>query len=233
VIDIFKLYLDPGHGGKDPGALANGLMEKHVVLKLGKRIRDILANEYEGVAVKMSRSDDTFPSLSSRTDEANSWGANIFLSLHVNAGGGEGFESFSHTNALQKTIDIQDAIHIEIMKQIRGDRIVDRGQKRKNYHVLRETKMSSVLTENLFIDSKTDADKLKRETFLEALARGHVNGLEKAFDLKKKEIQADESKMSPGSLYRVQVGAFSEKLNAENLASELKKKGYSTHIVQE
>lgn len=233
MIDIFKLYLDPGHGGKDPGALANGLMEKHVVLKLGKRIRDILANEYEGVAVKMSRSDDSFPSLSDRTDEANSWGADLFLSLHINAGGGTGFESFIYTNAGQKTFEAQVAIHDAIMKEIRGLGGLDRGRKRKNYHVLRETRMSSVLTENLFIDTKADADRLKRDNFMEALARGHVNGLEVAFNLKKKVIQANEPKTSTGSLYRVQVGAFSEQSNAEKLASELEGKGYSTHIVQE
>ena len=233
MIDIFKLYLDPGHGGKDPGAVANGLMEKHIVLKLAKRIRDILANEYEGVAVKMSRSDDSFPSLSSRTNEANSWGANLFLSLHINAGGGTGFESFIYTNAGARTSQAQVAIHDEIRKQIRDQGVTDSGRKEKNYHVLRETNMSSVLTDNLFIDTKADAARLKQETFLEALARGHVNGLEKAFNLKQKEIQAEKSKTSTGGLYRVQVGAFSEKTNAENLARELEGKGYSTHIVQE
>jgi N-acetylmuramoyl-L-alanine amidase len=233
VIDIFKLYLDPGHGGKDPGAVANGLQEKDIVLTLAKRIRDILAAEYEGVAVKMSRSDDSFPSLNNRTDEANSWGAQLFLSLHINAGGGTGFESYIYTTAGQKTVDIQNAIHGAIMKEIEGLGVQDRGRKEKNYHVLRETRMSSVLTENLFIDTKSDADKLKDSNFLERIARGHTNGLEKAFNLKRIEIHSDKPKSSPGGLYRVQVGAFSEKTNAENLAHELETKGYSTHIVQE
>ena len=50
---MFKLYLDPGHGGSDPGAIANGLKEKDLTLSISKRIRDIMANEYIDVAVKM------------------------------------------------------------------------------------------------------------------------------------------------------------------------------------
>lgn len=181
----------------------------------------------------MSRSDDSFPSLSARTDEANSWGADLFLSLHINAGGGTGFESYIHTNTGGKTFEIQVAIHDEILEQIRGVGAQDRGRKRKSYHVLRETRMSSVLTENLFIDTKSDADKLKDSDFLERLARGHTNGLEKAFDLKRKTIQASEPKSSQGSFYRVQVGAFSERSNAESLAKDLKEKGYTPYIIQE
>ena len=190
MIIIFKLFIDPGHGGKDPGAVANGLQEKDIVLKLAKRIREILANEYENVAVKMSRSDDSFPSLNARTSQANSWGADFFLSLHINAGGGIGFESYIYVKTSGKTADAQTAIHNEIMKQIGGQGVQDRGRKQKNYHVLRETRMSSILTENLFIDSNSDADKLKNADFLERIARGHTNGLEKAFNLKRKENQA-------------------------------------------
>lgn len=227
------MFIDPGHGGKDPGAVANGLQEKDIVLSLAKRIREILANEYENVAVKMSRTDDSFPSLNARTSNANSWGADFFLSLHINAGGGTGFESYIYVKTSGKTADAQTAIHDAIMKEIGGRGVQDRGRKQKNYHVLRETKMSSILTENLFIDSNGDADKLKNADFLERVARGHTNGLEKAFDLKRIAKQADEPESSPETLFRVQLGAFSKKSNAEILVDELKGKGYSPYIVQE
>lgn len=62
----------------------------------------------------------------------------------------------------------------------------DRGIKTNNFHVLRETNMPAVLTENGFIDRAEDAQKLSNPTFREQLARGHVNGLVKAFGLQRK-----------------------------------------------
>lgn len=91
---MFKLFLDPGHGGSDPGAVGNGIQEKDITLKIATKIRDFLLNEYSDVSILMSRTGDTYPTLSDRTNAANSWGANYFLSIHINAGGGTGFESF-------------------------------------------------------------------------------------------------------------------------------------------
>jgi len=90
---LFKLFLDPGHGGKDPGAEGNGLEEKDITLEIAKQIQDILTNHYQNVSVKMSRTTDKFVSLEERTDAANSWGATFFLSIHINSGNGTGFEA--------------------------------------------------------------------------------------------------------------------------------------------
>jgi N-acetylmuramoyl-L-alanine amidase len=224
---MIKIYIDPGHGGKDPGAVGNGIQEKDIALTLGKKIRDILAAEYDDLAIKMSRTGDTFPTLSDRTNDANSWGANYFLSIHCNAGGGDGFESYIYPKSDSKTKEAQKNIHSEIMKEITGTD--DRGMKEKDLHVLRESNMSALLTENLFIDTSGDAAKLKDASFLDKLARGHVDGLEKALNLKRKTSGAQ----SPGgALFKVQVGAFSDRKNAESLAAELKTKGYPTIIVE-
>jgi len=87
-----KVFLDPGHGGSDPGAVANGLKEKNLTLAIAKECASVL--KASGVTVKMSRTGDTYPSLSARCQAANSWGADLFVSIHINAGGGTGFESF-------------------------------------------------------------------------------------------------------------------------------------------
>src|SRR5699024_296080 len=73
-----KLYLDPGHGGTDPGAQGNGIKEKDITLDIAKRIRAILTDEYDGIEVRMSRTDDSTKSLAERTNEANSWKADYF-----------------------------------------------------------------------------------------------------------------------------------------------------------
>lgn len=224
---MIKIYIDPGHGGTDPGAAANGIQEKNITLTLAKRIRDILSTEYDETAVKMSRSDDSTVSLKQRTDEANAWGANYFLSIHVNAGGGDGFESYIYTTTDSQTQAIQKDIHSSVMDQIPESD--DRGMRKENFHVLRESHMPAILTENLFIDNSGDAAKLKDSEFLWKLAHGHVNGLEKGLGLKRKAIAPGTS---GGALYKVQVGAFSDKANADKLAAELASKGYPVAVVK-
>lgn len=177
---MFKLFLDPGHGDSDSGAVGNGLLEKDLTLSIALKIREILANEYNDVVVKMSRTGDTFPSLNQRTNDANNWGATFFLSIHINSGGGTGFETFTYPGV---TKIYQNAIHDEIMKIVG---LTDRGKKQQDLHVLRESNMSAVLTENGFIDSTNDSAKMKDSNWINAVARAHVVGLEKAFNLQRK-----------------------------------------------
>ncbi|MED3783451.1 N-acetylmuramoyl-L-alanine amidase [Geobacillus stearothermophilus] len=229
---MVKIMLDAGHGGKDSGAVGNGLREKDLTLNIVKKIGNLL-NDYEGVEVHYTRTDDRFLELSERAAIANKLKADYFISVHINAGGGTGFESYIFNNTKDaKTIAYQNVIHAEIMKGIGN--VTDRGKKRANYAVLRETHMPAILTENLFIDNANDAAKLKSEQFLLQVAHGHVIGLEKAFGLKKKAKPQPQpkpqQKVSDKKLYRVQVGAFADRENAERLAEELKKKGYPVYI---
>lgn len=181
---MVKFYLDPGHGGSDPGAVGNGLLEKVLTLKIAKRVETLLT-AYQEVQTKMSRTGDTYPSLSDRTNEANSWGADYFMSFHINAGGGTGYEDFVFTGS-SKSIAYQNIIHAEIIKNI--GTMKNRGKKQANYQVLRNTKMPSILTECGFIDSASDVALLKQDEFINGLAQGHVDGLVKAFGLIKKEV---------------------------------------------
>src|SRR5690625_4127057 len=89
-----KIFIDPGHGGADPGATANGLREKNLCLSLALKLRDILNQEYAGHTLRLSREADTTVTLKQRTNMANSWGADYFVSIHINAGGGTGSESY-------------------------------------------------------------------------------------------------------------------------------------------
>lgn len=225
---MVRIVLDAGHGGKDSGAVGNGLREKDLTLDIVKKIGNLLA-EYEGVEVHYTRTDDRFLELSERAEIANKLKADYFISVHINAGGGTGFESYIYNgNVSQAAIAYQNVIHQEIMKAIGNVR--DRGKKRANYAVLRETHMPAILTENLFIDNANDAAKLKSEQFLLQVAHGHVQGIVKAFGLKKKATPQPQQKSSDGKMYRVQVGAFADRKNAERLAAELKKKGYPVFI---
>ena len=84
VEQIKKIIIDPGHGGKDPGAIGKtGLMEKDVNLDIAKRIRKLLMQQ--GMEVIMTRETDEFVSLAERSHIANSKDADIFISIHANA----------------------------------------------------------------------------------------------------------------------------------------------------
>lgn len=189
IIMTVKLYIDVGHGGTDPGAIGNGLKEKDLTLKIGFKIREML-KQYEGISVVMSRIGDATKSLATRTREANSIGADYFLSIHINSAtktSAHGWESFIFNDGHQvKSSAFQNVLHTEVMKIIAPEGVHDRGKKQANFHVLRETKMPAVLTENLFIVNPDEARKLKSDEFLNKLAQGHVNGLVKFLGLKKK-----------------------------------------------
>lgn len=189
-----KIFIDPGHGGTDPGAVGNGLQEKNLTLSIATQIRDMLVSEYENVEVRMSRTGDTTLSLTERTNMANSWGADYFLSVHINAGGGTGFESFIHTTKSSGSVKAQNVIHPAIMQQLG---VTDRGKKNANFAVLRTSKMPSILTEVLFVDNANDAAKLKDPAFLTRAARGHVDGLAQAFGLKRKGKASEPSTSKP------------------------------------
>lgn len=178
-----KVYLDPGHGGSDPGATGNGLQEKDVTLDIALRIRDILQANWN-VDIRMSRTTDATVSLSARTNEANSWGADLFVSVHINAGGGTGYEDFRHPDAPSSTAAIHEIMHRNVLAGMNSvASITDRGRKTANFHVLRETTMSAILTENLFIDTASDAALLADSSFKNAAAEGHANGIAESLGL--------------------------------------------------
>lgn len=172
---MYKVWIDAGHGGKDPGAVANGIHEKDIALKISLGIKERLEEGYEDVQVLLSRSTDVFLELKDRTNKANAAGADILVSIHCNAGGGQGgFESFRYTSASQKSIKLQDELHKAIVTELGG---IDRGQKAQNLHMVRESKMPAVLTENLFVDVIADADRLNQARVIDAIIDGHVQGI--------------------------------------------------------
>ncbi|MEK4189966.1 N-acetylmuramoyl-L-alanine amidase [Paenibacillus sp. FSL L8-0494] len=185
-----KVWIDAGHGGKDPGAVANGLKEKDIVLSVALEIKKRLEANYDGVQVLLSRSTDVFLELAERTSLANKAGADILVSMHCNAGGGSGgFETFRYTKASAASAALQNVLHKEIMDTLNrvAVGVINRGQKADNLHMVRESKMPAVLTENLFLDVATDAAKLKKDAVIQAIVDGHVTGIAQYVSLKKKE----------------------------------------------
>jgi N-acetylmuramoyl-L-alanine amidase len=232
---MVKIYLDPGHGGKDPGAIGNGLQEKDVVLDISKRIQQKL-QAYKNVDILLSRIDDTFLSLDKRTDKANAWGADCFLSIHLNSAtdkSARGFETYVYNGPIgASTQAFQNVIHEEIIKKIGKTISSDRGKKKANFAVLRESHMKACLVENLFVSNISDATLLKQDSFLDMLSQGYVNGLEKFFGLERtiRPPTEENTPVTGDALYQVIAGTYANYDNAEEQVKRLIADGYNAYV---
>ena len=181
-----RIMLDAGHGGKDPGASGNGLVEAI----LTGQITDVIERQLSGYDVEVLKT--SRGTLSERTREANDANVNCFLSIHVNASpGGTGYESHVHPTAPQGEKNIAKAIHTTIAAFYAQKGFPDRGLKESNFAVLRETKMPAVLLENLFIDNQVDAEFLKNN--LPAIGNEIAYAIVVALDLKPKPVDKCET----------------------------------------
>lgn len=192
-----KIYIDAGHGGQDSGAVGNGLREKDIALSIANEMSRILLNEYVGVQTKLTRTTDVFLGLGQRANNANVWGADAFVSIHCNSGGGWGFETFRMQGINDpKLVGFQNAVHNRLLGFYKNHGTRDRGKKTANFAVLRQSNMIAVLTENLFMDN-VEITKFNDRGFLNSVARAHVEGVASYFGLKRKGGGNDGTTIAP------------------------------------
>lgn len=169
---MLKIWIDAGHGGAQPGAVALGKKEKDLTLQ----IATLLGTELTrcGFSVAQTRATDVDVLLDTRGPKANAWGADYFVSVHLNAGGGRGAETWcSITGGKSKAL--AECIQAEMV----GLGYVDRGVKtrkgddgRDYLAVIRESNMPAVLAEVGFIDSQEDMIRFDAAKAAQAIARG-------------------------------------------------------------
>ena len=219
------IAIDAGHGGKDPGAAANGILEKDLTLELAFKTGTYLRTNYD-CDVMYTRNKDVFLELSERATIANRAKADLFCSFHINSfnSSSHGFETYRYPGTTGRTIELQKAVHEEVMDVLQSYNITDRGMKQKNLAVVRETRMPAVLTETLFISNPDEAKLLQSESFLNQVAEAHARGLAKAAGLKKKS----NNKQTEQTYYLV-TGTFKNKEEAEKQAQMLRET-YGWHI---
>lgn len=159
---MVRIAIDPGHGGRDPGAVANGLREADVALDVALAAA---LREKHGAEVLLTREADAYVPLRERVRRANAWGADLFVSVHANAGGGAGFESYRCPGAPERTRLLHAAVHRELAAFFARHGRPDRGAKLRRFYVLRATRMPAVLLECLFLDDPDDAALLAQADF--------------------------------------------------------------------
>lgn len=145
-----KVFLSAGHGGSDPGAVANGLQEKTINLNTLIACQTELARH--GVTVVCSRTTDTNDPVAEEVKEANASGADIAVSFHANAGGGDGFEAYYYSSDPKgKKLASLCEKHIKALGQN------SRGLKSGDHlYFIKNTKMTAVLVESFFLDNVND-----------------------------------------------------------------------------
>lgn len=210
-----KVFLSAGHGGADPGAVANGLYEK--VINLNTLLACKSELERHGVTVVCSRTKDESDPVTQEVKEANASGADIALSFHINAGGGDGFEAYYYSDSKEgkKLAGLCEKFIKNLGQNSRG---LKNGNK---LHFVKGTSMPAVLVESFFIDNakdKTFGDTLVEQT---ALGEAYAKAILEYFDLTYKNKKT----------YRVQVGAFNNKANAEATKKKLESAGFEAIIV--
>lgn len=186
------ICIDPGHGGTDQGSAGNDLQEKNLTLEISLLVAKVLKT-LPNITVLMTRAEDKYIGLTSeRIPEAD-----ISVSIHVNAGGGQGLETWvSLFNQSEESNKLGQYIHNAILSKVP---FKDRGLKTKinsagnaDYlYMIREPSGVPVLVECGFIDNESDAEILKSENNIVEIANGIVEGIKNYLGIEDDNSVAD------------------------------------------
>lgn len=167
------VVIDPGHGGKDPGAIGiGGTREKDIILPISLRVAEVL--QQNGVQVVLTRDSDYFVSLPGRVQMAERANADVFVSIHANSVGlsrpeVSGLETYYYDNGLS----LARAVHNRILQSVN---VRDRRVRKARFYVLRKSSMPSILVETGYLTGREDIAKLRNPTYQrqmgEAIAQG-------------------------------------------------------------
>lgn len=238
-MENFRIALTAGHyrdtAGKrcmksiDPNETREWVLNDRIADKVEKLLKNYTGYE-------LIRTDDTTGqkdiSLTARTNAANNFHADFYLSIHHNAGidggTGGGIVAYIYTQASEESARWQKALYNALIDAtgLRGNRYQPLAT--ANFYEVRETNMPAVLLELGFMDSKTDVPIILTEEYADQCANAIVKVLAERGGLKKKEA---EKPVEENHLFRVQVGAFRNRKYAEALCDELKENGYDAFIV--
>ncbi len=170
-----RLVIDPGHGGRDPGAIGvTGVYEKTINLAVAKKIAADLRRK--GLTVTMTREDDRYPELESRADIANRRHVNLFVSIHCDSAPNTGAQGFTLYVANAASSDALRAARA-IAKSMATTDLDNRGIRREDYRVLVQTECPAVLIELGYISNVQDSAKLENNAFQNRLAAAVAAGI--------------------------------------------------------
>ena len=162
------ICIDAGHGGKDSGAVGNGVIEKTIALKTALALGEMLKEQ--GFDVVFTRTSDVYVQLNERCKIANSKNADLFISVHINSAANENAKG-TETLCYSKN-KFAELVQKNLVSTLNTN---DRGVKeRKDLAVLNGTKMTAVLLELGFLSNREEAKMLQNESFIHNVAKSVV-----------------------------------------------------------
>jgi len=175
--------IDAGHGGADPGAVSNNVLEKDVNLEVALRLRKYVVQGDYLFLPFLTRGDDHYVSLQQRCDTANEAKASLFVSLHCNARpmrGREGIEieTYYYPGSYVGEIVASVLFNFLFVSIDEKYKCIPRGIKQKAFYVLKHTKMPAVLVEMGFLTDPEEARWLNKGVNQNLLARAIAEGIE-------------------------------------------------------
>ena len=226
-----KVFISIGHGGDDPGAVANGFKEKDLNMSIATAC--VTELKRHGIEVLQNRTTDVNTTSAQDISACERFNPDLAVDIHNNAGGGDGAEVFHHYGGgTGKTLanNILDEI-VKIGQNSRGAKTRRRSDGKDYYYFIREISAPSVLVECAFVDNKKDIEVIDTATEQKAMGVAIAKGIMKTLGIEYKEATQKPESTSTGKIYRVQVGAYSQKENAEAMLKKLKAAGYDAFIV--
>lgn len=222
-----KVFISCGHGGADPGAVKY-IVEKEYTLKTGLELANILKSV--GIDVMMSRTADIETDLNEKVRRCNAYNPDLVVDIHFNAGGGQGFEIY-HSRVGGTGKALAENINAEMSKimKSRGVKTKLNSAGKDYFAIIRDTDAPAVLCEGGFVDNKADAEYIKNA--YKAIAKAYAEGVCKTLNITIPAEKPAEKPIENTVLYRVQVGAFKNKENAEAMMKRLKTAGYSDAFI--
>ena len=237
----FKIALTAGHYMNTPGKRCWEKFDPNETKEwwLNDRIADKVENLLKGyTGYELIRTDDTTGkkniSLIARTNAANNFKADIYLSVHhnggIDGGKGGGIQAIVYTKASAESLAWQKDLYNELIAatSLKGNR--SDPTPKLNLHEVRETNMPAVLLELGFMDSSTDVPVILTEKFADQCAAAIVKVLVRRGNLTAKPVVPAEHEKQ--YIYRVQVGAYSKRAGAETMLNQLRDAGFGGIIVK-
>ena len=235
---MYKIALNAGHYMNTPGKRCLKSIDPNETREwyLNDRICDKVENKLKAyTGYRLLRIDDTTGktnvSLHDRAAKANNFGADVYISVHhnagINGGSGGGVMAYTYLKVSDKTKEIQKLMYNKIVEKtgLKGTRATPLAS--ANLAECRLTSMPAVLLECGFMDSTVDTPIILTEDFAEKTANAICEALVQLGGLKLKETNTPTNS---GKLYYVQVGAYKEKANAQTMVENLKKAGFDAII---
>lgn len=241
------IAIDAGHGLKTAGKRCDITLDPKTTREwvLNDRIADRLEVLLKNYNCKTMRVDDTTGDkdvpLATRTTSANNKKADVYISIHhnagINCGTGGGVVVYYYSSKAERKTQAQALYNAVVAKNgLAGNRTSK--VIKKAFYVLKNTNMAAFLIENGFMDSKTDVPIILTAEHAEKTAQGILDFLVKTYSLKLNKQTSNTSTSNTTStvkksVYRVQCGAFSNKKNAQALKSKLTAAGYDAFISED